>query len=151
MSFRYHLHYGSGLGITELGRAGRGLPGAYQWNNAASSSMVFNSVSERKQVFVGSTVLQHTKQDIFIDTLSVFSSEKQSSRGKCYWPWGKKKSRKIQFCAFLSAGSVSGCFAGSISFYLSACSPTAPKHWEWLLGSRESPLTLSSSTKQQRK
>lgn len=62
----------------------------YQWNNAASSGMVFDSVSERKQVFVGSTVLQHTKQDTFIDTLSVFFSEKQSSRGKCYWPWGGK-------------------------------------------------------------
>lgn len=94
MSFRYHLHYRPGLGITELGRAGRGSPGAHQRNNAASGSTVFNSVSERKQVFVGSTVLQHTKQDIFIDTLSIFFSEKQSSRGKCYWPWGKKNPEK---------------------------------------------------------
>lgn len=129
MSFRYHLHYGPGLGITELGRAGRGSPCAYQRNNAASGSMVFNSVSERKQVFVGSTVLQHTKQDIFIDTLSIFFSEKQSSRGKCYWPWGKKIQKNPDLCLpLILAGSVSGRFAVSISFCLPAYSRTAPTH-----------------------
>ena len=91
MSFRYHLHYGPGLGIMGLGRAGRGLPGAYQWNNAASGSMVFSSVSGRKQFFVGSTVLQHTKQDIFIDTLSIFFSENRVPGGNVTGHEGKKK------------------------------------------------------------
>lgn len=99
MSFRYHLHSGPDLRIMELGRAGRGSPGAYQWNNAAQGSMVFNSVSGRKQFSVGSTVLQHTKQDVFIDTLHIFFSKKKKRvpEGKMLLAMKKKKkSRKIQ-------------------------------------------------------
>lgn len=126
MSFRYHLHSGPDLRIMELGRAGRGSPGAYQWNNAAQGSMVFNSVSGRKQFSVGSTVLQHTKQDVFIDTLHIFFSKKKKRvpEGKMLLAMKKKKNpekSRFHLCLpLVLAGSVSGRFAISVSFCLSA-------------------------------
>lgn len=64
----------------ELGRAGRGISWCLSTEQCGQESMVFNSVSGRKQFCVGPAVLQPTKQAIFIDTLRIFFSKSRDLR-----------------------------------------------------------------------
>lgn len=86
----------------ELGRAGRGISWCLSTEQCGQESMVFNSVSGRKQFCVGPAVLQHTKQAIFIDTLSIFFSKSRDLRENV--TGHERVQKKIQkLCASLTS------------------------------------------------
>lgn len=66
--------------------------------------MVFDSVSGGKQFCVGPAVLQHTKQAIFIDILSIFFSKSKALRENVTGYERVQKKKKIQkLCTSLTS------------------------------------------------